>query len=225
MHSNPGTTALSEGRGRLTRARGAGGTPGRGRQIVRDDASDEGLLLFGPGQRSSFEHPRRGGGAECSAAQGPLRYEPECLYVPWPQAAEVPMIECRSSWLVEALDNREHRGVDKPDIGIGIAIAQLANSPVVVGDQSFHAVGAGNDVVKEGNEYADMQARVDPVVDFDEDRCGNDQRLLRRLDEPAAGWMVRIASIKRGVEGPGIQDQRHGRGAGRSSAVRRAVSV
>jgi hypothetical protein len=34
-------------------------------------------------------------------------------------------------WLVESLGHRQHRRIDETDIGIGIAITNLANSPIV----------------------------------------------------------------------------------------------
>jgi hypothetical protein len=124
----------------------------------------------------------------------------ERLDVSWPQDAEVPVIEGGQLRLAEPLDDREHRGIDEPDVRIGVAIAQFTNSRIVISGESFDPVGAGDDVVKQCGQYSGVQPGMNPVVHLDEDWSGNDQRFLGRLDEPAAGGVVGIAPIQRGVD-------------------------
>lgn len=88
----------------------------------------------------------------------------------------------------------------------------------------FDAVRARIDVVKKRHENTGMKPRMDPVVHLDKHRGRDDQRLLGLFDEPAACLVVGIAPIERCVQRPGVEDQRHGGGSGRSSPARRAVS-
>lgn len=90
--------------------------------------------------------------------------------------------------------------------------------------QFLNPLGAGQDVIQRGHEDARVQAGVDPVVHLDQDRGRDEQGLIDGLDEPSAGRVVGVAPVERCVERPCVEDQRHGRGIGRSSAVRRAVS-
>ena len=67
------------------------------------------------------------------------------------------------------------------------------------------------------------EALVDPVVDLDQDRRGDHERLVRRLDERPTRRVISVRAIQRRVQGTGVQDQRHSRGSGRSSPLWRAV--
>ena len=74
---------------------------------------------------------------------------------------------------------------------------------------------------------------MDPIVYLDEHWCRHNQRLSGCLDEAPTCPVIGIAAIQRSIERSGIEDQRHdqrydqrqARGVGRSSAVRRAVSL
>jgi hypothetical protein len=88
------------------------------------------------------------------------------------EESEVAPIEGRQLWLVEPLDDRENRSVDEADVGIGVPIAQVANSRIVGRGEVGHDVGTGLDVVEEGNKDSRIQSLLDPVVDFDENGAG-----------------------------------------------------
>jgi hypothetical protein len=51
--------------------------------------------------------------------------------------------------LGESLDHGEHGRIDESDIGIGVAIAELANTAMVVGLERLDAVSPGKHVIQE----------------------------------------------------------------------------
>jgi len=108
--------------------------------------------------------------------------------------------------LVEALDDGQDSRVHEANVGIGIAVAELSDPAVILRQHFLHKVGAFLNVVQEGNQDTRMQPSMDPVVQLDENRCGDDERLCGRLNEMATSAVIGIATIKRGVKWPGIQD-------------------
>lgn len=74
------------------------------------------------------------------------------------------MIQGRQLRLVEPFDDGEHGRIDEPHIGVLIAVAHIANSPVIRGDQLFDPMRPGDDVVQEGDQDTRVQACA--AVDF-----------------------------------------------------------
>lgn len=118
--------------------------------------------------------------------------------------AEVAAVEGSEFRFTEALDDGENGGVHEADVGISVAIAKIADATVVRWLKVFHLECAGDDVVEEGRQHACMQSCVHPVVYLYENGGGNHQCLLGLFDETAAGDMIGIATVQRGVEGAGV---------------------
>jgi hypothetical protein len=51
--------------------------------------------------------------------------------------------------LSESLDHGEHGRIDESDIGVGVAITELANAAMVVGLERLDAVSPGEHVIQE----------------------------------------------------------------------------
>jgi hypothetical protein len=81
--------------------------------------------------------------------------------------------------LVETLDDRQHRRVDKTDIGIGVAITDLSDSPIVGRTEILDRVRSVLDIADEGDQRARVKPLVDPVVDLHQHRGRNHERLIR----------------------------------------------
>lgn len=113
-----------------------------------------------------------------------------------PQRAEVPMIQRGQLWLVQPLNDRKHSGVDVADIRICVSIAELGDSPMIVGCHADHLVGSAFDVSQQRDQDAGMQAAMDEVIDLDQDGSRDQERLPRLLDELPAASMVVIAAIE-----------------------------
>lgn len=153
-----------------------------------------------------------------------LREKNQRVDMAWPECAEMSVVEARELGFFQTLHDGQDRRIDEPNVGIVIPVAERPNTGVVRGLKVFDAVRARLDVVEEGDKNTGMQPSVNPVIHFDEHRRRDDQPLLGFFDEPPACSVVGVASVERRVQRPGIEDQRHGRGSGRSSPARRAVS-
>jgi hypothetical protein len=139
--------------------------------------------------------------------------------------AEVAVIKCRELWFVQAFDDGENRGVHEPDVRIGVPIAQLGDPSIVGGGHVDHFVCAVVDVGQQGHQHAGVQRPLDQVVDFDQDRTRDQERLVRLFNQSAATLVIIVATVERRIQRTGVEDQRQGRGSGRSSVDRRAVSL
>lgn len=73
-----------------------------------------------------------------------------------PQEAEVTSIQGGETVLTETFDDSEDCGVDKPDVGIGIAVTELPDPCVVRCDEIDHLISARLDVCQEGHENTRM---------------------------------------------------------------------
>ena len=85
--------------------------------------------------------------------------------------------------------------------------------------QVFDPVGAIRHIVEQRDQHARMKSGVDEVIHFDQHRRGNHQRLGGLLDQAPTGPVVGIVAIQGSVQRARVQDQRQGRGTGRSIAV------
>ena len=152
------------------------------------------------------------------------RQELDRVAVPRSQQAEVPTIEGRQLRFIQSLDDRQDSCVDEPDVGIGISVAKVADAHVIGSCEIGDDVGAGLDVREERDEHTRMQQLMDPVVDFDENWRRDHERFVSGLDQRSTGSMIGIGAVEGCVQGSRVEDQRHGRGSGRSSLLRLAVS-
>lgn len=96
-----------------------------------------------------------------------------------PHDAEVAAVQGRDLWLVEALGDSQNGGVHEPNIGIGVAIADVAYALIVLRVQVLDSVGAGKNIVEQGEEDAGVEPHLDPVIDLNENRGWNHKRLMR----------------------------------------------
>jgi len=116
-----------------------------------------------------------------------------------PQDPKVPMIEGGQLRLTETFNNSEYGRVDEPHICVGVAVAQLADPPVIFNVQLLNPIRAGNNIIDQGQKDAHVQAGMNPVVHFDQHRCGYHQWLVGRLNKLAAGSVICIAPIQRRI--------------------------
>lgn len=113
-----------------------------------------------------------------------------------PEHGEVAAVESGQLGLIESLHDSHHCRIDEPDVGIRVAVADGANPAVVSRDQILNEISAILNVVEERHECRGLEPPADLVIDLHEDRCWDQDRLDRRLDQVAAGAMVGIRTIK-----------------------------
>ncbi len=116
------------------------------------------------------------------------------------------VVEGGKPGLPQALHDCQHGRVHETQVLICIPVGKLPHPAVVVRLKVLDPVGPCNDVVEEPEEDPRVQAPMNPVVHFNQDRSGNDPRLISLLDESTTGPMVLVAPVERSVEGPGIED-------------------
>jgi hypothetical protein len=75
------------------------------------------------------------------------RQQLEGINVERTDGAEVAVVEGGELRFVEALDDSHDGGVDEADIGVGVAIAELADAELVLGQEVFDAEEASNNVI------------------------------------------------------------------------------
>jgi len=141
-----------------------------------------------------------------------------------PQKTEVAAIQRREFRLIESFDDGEDGRIHEADVRVGIPIAKLPNARVVRDYQVDDHECARFDVAQQRHERTRMEAPMDPVVDFDEDWRRDDQLFVGGLDQSTTSPVIRVGPVEGRVQRSGVEDQRHARGSGRSSALRRAVS-
>lgn len=112
------------------------------------------------------------------------------------QRPEMSLIKRRELRFVKSLDDCEHSRVYEPNVGIVVAIAKRAGTRVIDRLQILNLVGPRLDVVEKGNQHPWVQPLVDPIVDLNEHRGRDNQRFVRRLDEPPARRIVVVAAIE-----------------------------
>jgi hypothetical protein len=61
---------------------------------------------------------------------------------------EVAVVQRRELGLVESLDDSENGGIDEADIRVGVAVAEIADTPVVIGNQVFYMKCIREDVIE-----------------------------------------------------------------------------
>lgn len=83
-----------------------------------------------------------------------LGEETKGVHMPWSEHAEVPVVERRQLRLAKPFDDREDGGVDEADVGIGVAITQLTDSPVVLRQQILDVKDPVRNVVQQGDHDA-----------------------------------------------------------------------
>ena len=96
----------------------------------------------------------------------------------WTQHPEVSAVQGGKLRFVEALHDSQNGGIHEPDVRVCIPIAQLANAPIVLGQEIFDDVCALSKVVQERDEDTWMETYMNPVIDLHQDRRRHDQRLV-----------------------------------------------
>ena len=92
------------------------------------------------------------------------------------------MVQRCQLWLAQPLDDRQDSRVHQTDVGVCIAITDLADPPVVLRLELLHVVGASGDIIKEGHENPSVQPLPYPVVNLDKHRCRHDEYFFGLLD-------------------------------------------
>ena len=121
-----------------------------------------------------------------------------------PHRREMSMVERRQLWFSQPLGDRQDRCVDKPDLVIQILRLQLPHSPVIAMLEMFDPEGTRDDIVEEREEVLDFQLDPAPVVQFDNDRRGDDPRLSGPFDHLPASLVVGIRAIDRREQGTSV---------------------
>ncbi|HUJ54533.1 MAG TPA: hypothetical protein VLW49_00920 [Gaiellaceae bacterium] len=108
--------------------------------------------------------------------------------------------------LPEALDQRENCGVDEAELQIRVREEELADSRVVVTLEIRDLDRAVDDVGEELDEWRGPESPAGEPVEFDGDRSGHDERLLRLLQQSGATPVVDVASVHGRVQRAGVDD-------------------
>jgi hypothetical protein len=126
-----------------------------------------------------------------SSVQLLSRQQLERIDVTGSQDSEVAAIQRRQLRFVQPFDDREHRRVNEPDVRVGVPIADLGDPPVVVRSQVDDRVGATVDVFEQSYKHAGVEGPLDQVVELDQNRRRDQQRLVCLFNEaPAAGVII-----------------------------------
>ena len=99
-----------------------------------------------------------------------------------PQHSEVSVVESAEFWFVQPLHDCKDRGIYEAHICIGVAFAEFADSPVVLGMQLFDLIGTGKDIIEKGKEDPGVKSGVDEPVQFDQHRRRDHQGLSGVLE-------------------------------------------
>jgi hypothetical protein len=118
----------------------------------------------------------------------------------------MPVVQRGEFRLAEPFDDCEDGSVDEADVGVSITVAQLADPPVVLRKEILDAIDPVRNVVEHRSQHSGMESLADPVIDRDEHWGRYDKWLCGRLDQAAAGMVVRIAAIERSVERASVED-------------------
>jgi len=121
------------------------------------------------------------------------------------QNLEVTVVEGGQLGFIKPLDNCKNGRINEPHIGVGVAVAQLTDTYVVLVTQLLDAIGATGNIIQEGHQNAGVAANVNPVVHFHQYGRWNDQRLSRFFKETAADYVIGVAPVKGSIQGTGIQ--------------------
>lgn len=79
--------------------------------------------------------------------------------------------------LVQSFHDCQDRCINITDLGVCVSIGNLPDSMEVFGKKRFDAVGPGKDVVEQGDQDSGLQPGVDPIIDCDQDRLRDNERL------------------------------------------------
>lgn len=99
-------------------------------------------------------------------------------------------VKRRQLRFAQPLDDRQYGSVHETDVGIGVAVAQLAYPRVVLRSEIDDDVGVRLDVGQQRDKDAGMESLADPVVDFDQHGTWDHQRFVLRFDEGPAGLVM-----------------------------------
>ncbi len=113
-----------------------------------------------------------------------------------PQQTEVAVIERRELRFIETFGHGQHGSVNEPDIGVCISITELTDTAVIAGGQALDLIRPGLHVGEQCHEDARTETAMNQVVDFHQNRGGNDKRLRGILDEPPTRGVSVVAAIE-----------------------------
>jgi hypothetical protein len=81
-----------------------------------------------------------------------------------PQSVQVAVVQHVQLGFVGPLDDCEYPLLDKPHIGFSIPVTDFGDTPAVLRLQFLDAIGAGDNVVFQGDNYSRVHADVHPGV-------------------------------------------------------------
>ncbi len=102
--------------------------------------------------------------------------------MPRAKQPEVAAVERRDLGFIQSFDDGQDGSVHEADVRIGVTVADVADSPIVLTKHVLDGEGAGCDVIQEGDENTWMQPLLNPIVHFDQHRRWHDQWLRSCLD-------------------------------------------
>jgi hypothetical protein len=121
---------------------------------------------------------------------------------------EVPAIQGGDLRLSELLARRDHGGVDEPEVERGIRAFELGSAGETGIVEMMDAIRTASDVVDEREPDVRSVELDQPVVDLDQDRCGNDEVLGETLDRGHAALVLGIGGIEQGNDRASVENQR-----------------
>ena len=116
------------------------------------------------------------------------------------------MVEGRKLRLIQSLYYGQYGGIDEPEIGIGVLVAQFAGTPIVCRGQIFHCEVPFDYLIKEGDKGIGVHAFPQPVIDLGEHWGWDDEHLVCIFEHSTATRVIGVAIIKSGEEWAGVED-------------------
>ena len=108
----------------------------------------------------------------------------------------MPVTQCRELRLVEPFNDGEDGRVDEADVRVGILVADVADTWVVLRLELFDSIGTIDDVIEQCQKDAWMHPPRDELLHLDEGRRRHNHRLIRSNDQMLAGTMVRFSAVE-----------------------------
>src|SRR5712691_11428523 len=127
--------------------------------------------------------------------------------------------------LAQSLDDRDHGGVDEPELEVAVGGKKLPYADVIRQNEVDDRDRPVLDVDQEFGERLGTEPFARQPVEFDHDGSRHQQLLHGPREELRTGSMVHVGAVHRSVESTGVADQRHERGSYAISPARRAASA
>ena len=123
--------------------------------------------------------------------------------------AEVPAVERHDLRLIEAFDQCDDARIDDSEAEVRVLSLEPSAAREIGGRYGLHPVCAGENVLEEGEPYADVETLVAPVVELGEYEDRNDEILLGSREKGCARAVIGIRGVQCSKEGAGVKDERH----------------